>query len=166
MFKTLGRFINLKTIILVGLYVFLKRNNSTFTTYEIKEKSMSPELLPEDYVLAIKASEPLIRGDIVIFKNLEKNIDVVKRVVGLPGETISASNNQLHVNGHPIEDPWSKTVTDDFIEYKVSENEIFVLGDQRRLSTSDSRTLGAIDSSDCMKLKYIYWPYQRVKSYE
>ena len=72
----------------------------------------------------------------------------------------------MHVNGHPIEDPWSKTVTDDFIEYKVSENEIFVLGDQRRLSTSDSRTLGAIDSSDCMKLKYIYWPYQRVKSYE
>ena len=115
---------------------------------------MSPELLPEDYVLAIKASEPLIRGDIVIFKNLEKNIDVVKRVVGLPGETISASNNQLHVNGRPVEDPWSKTVTDDFIEYKVGENEIFVLGDQRRLSTSDSRTLGAIDSSDCMKLKY------------
>ena len=166
MIKTVGRFINLKTIILVGLYVFLKRDNLAFTTYEIKEESMSPELLPEDYVLAVKPSEPLNRGDIVIFKNMEKGIDVVKRVVGLAGETISASNNQLHINGKPIKDPWSKTVTDDFIEYVVGENEIFVLGDQRRLSTSDSRTLGAVDSSECMKLKYRYWPYQRVKTYE
>ena len=166
MLKAVGRFINLKTIFFVILYVFLKRENKSFTTYEIKEESMSPELLPEDYVLAIKTNEPLSRGDIVIFKNSEKNIDVVKRVVGLPGETISASNNELLVNGKTIEDLWAKTVTDDFIDCNVGENEVFVLGDQRRLSTSDSRTLGTINATDCLKLKYRYWPYQRIKAYE
>ena len=166
MLKTVARFINLKTIFFVILYVFLKRENNSFTTYEIKEESMSPELLPEDYVLATKTNEPLSRGDIVIFKNSEKSIDVVKRVVGLPGETISASNNELLVNGKTIEDPWAKTVTDDFIDCNVGENEVFVLGDQRRLSTSDSRTLGTINATDCLKLKYRYWPYQRIKAYE
>tara|TARA_B100000427_G_scaffold51935_1_gene39830 strand:+ start:1195 stop:1695 length:501 start_codon:yes stop_codon:yes gene_type:complete len=166
MLKTVARFINLKTIFFVILYVFLKRENKSFTTYEIKEESMSPELLPEDYVLATKTNEPLSRGDIVIFKNSEKSIDVVKRVVGLPGETISASNNELLVNGKTIEDPWAKTVTDDFIDCNVGENEVFVLGDQRRLSTSDSRTLGTINATDCLKLKYRYWPYQRIKAYE
>lgn len=166
MLKTVARFINLKTIFFVILYVFLKRENKSFTTYEIKEESMSPELLPEDYVLAIKTNEPLSRGDIIIFKNSEKSIDVVKRVVGLPGETISASNNELLVNGKTIEDPWAKTVTDDFIDCNVGENEVFVLGDQRRLSTSDSRTLGTINATDCLKLKYRYWPYQRIKAYE
>ena len=166
MLKTVGRLINLKTIFFVLLYVILKRENKSFTIYEIKEESMSPELLPEDYVLATKTNEPLSRGDIVIFKNAEKSIDVVKRVVGLPGETISASNNELLVNGKTIEDPWAKTVTDDFIDCNVGENEVFVLGDQRRLSTSDSRTLGTINATDCLKLKYRYWPYQRIKAYE
>lgn len=166
MLKTVGRLINLKTIFFVLLYVILKRENKSFTTYEIKEESMSPELLPEDYVLATKTNEPLSRGDIVIFKNSEKSIDVVKRVVGLPGETISASNNELLVNGKTIEDLWAKTVTDDFIDCNVGENEVFVLGDQRRLSTSDSRTLGTINATDCLKLKYRYWPYQRIKAYE
>ena len=166
MLKTVARFINFKTIFFVILYVFLKRENKSFTTYEIKEESMSPELLPEDYVLATKTNEPLSRGDIIIFKNSEKSIDVVKRVVGLPGETISASNNELLVNGKTIEDPWAKTVTDDFIDCNVGENEVFVLGDQRRLSTSDSRTLGTINATDCLKLKYRYWPYQRIKAYE
>ena len=166
MLKTVGRLINFKTIFFVILYVILKRENKSFTTYEIKEESMSPELLPEDYVLATKTNEPLSRGDIIIFKNSEKSIDVVKRVVGLPGETISASNNELLVNGETIEDPWAKTVTDDFIDCNVGENEVFVLGDQRRLSTSDSRTLGTINATDCLKLKYRYWPYQRIKAYE
>ena len=166
MFKTLGRFINLKTIVLIAIYIFLKKEDKSITTYEIKEESMSPELLPEDYVIVVKTSEPFNRGDIVVFENNEKSISVVKRVVGLPGETISATDGQLYINQNPIDDPWAKTLTDDFIECKVDENQIFVLGDERRLSTSDSRTLGPIDASQCLKVKYRYWPYQRIKSYE
>ena len=54
MFKTAVRLINFRTLFLVVLYVFLKSDKKNITTYEIKEESMSPALLPEDYVVAIK----------------------------------------------------------------------------------------------------------------
>ena len=95
MFKTAGRLINFKTLFFVALYVFFKSDNKNIITYEIKEESMSPALLPEDYVVAIKNKDILSRGDIVIFKNNEKNIDVVKRVIGLPGETVSSENGKV-----------------------------------------------------------------------
>ena len=148
MFKTAGRLINFKTLFLVAIYIFFKSDNKNITTYEIKEESMSPALLPEDYVLAIKNKESLIEGDIVIFKNYEKNIDVVKRVIGLPGETVGSENGKVLINNTEIDDIWAKTLTDDFIPQTLGEEEVFVLGDQRRLSSSDSRTLGPIPMKD------------------
>ena len=59
MFKTAGRLINFRTLFLVVLYVFLKSDKKNITTYEIKEESMSPALLPEDYVVAIKNKDKL-----------------------------------------------------------------------------------------------------------
>ena len=166
MLKPLKRIINFRTAIQVFLYIVLKNDNQSFTTYEIKEESMSPELLPEDYIFALKVKNEIKRGDIVVFKNEEKGIDVVKRVVGLPGETISSADGSVLINNEPISDSWARTITDDFIKYEIEENELFVLGDNRKLSTSDSRTLGAIDMDKCLKVKYRYWPYQRIKSYE
>ena len=62
MFKTAGRLINFRTLFLVVLYLFLKSDKKNITTYEIKEESMSPALLPEDYVVAIKNKDKLNRG--------------------------------------------------------------------------------------------------------
>ena len=166
MLKPLKRIINFRTAILVFLYIVLKNDNQSFTTYEIKEKSMSPELLPEDYIFALKVKNEIVRGDIVVFENEEKGIDVVKRVIGLPGEVISSADGNVLINNKAISDPWAQTMTDDFIKYEIEENEFFVLGDDRKISTSDSRTLGAIESNRCLKVKYRYWPYQRIKSYE
>ena len=166
MFKTAGRLINFRILFLVALYIFFKSDKRNITTYEIKEESMSPALLPDDYVLAIKNKEPLSRGDIVIFKNHEKNIDVVKRIIGLPGETVGSENGRVLINDIEIDDIWAKTLTDDFIPQTLGDEEVFVLGDQRRLSSSDSRTLGPIPIQECWKLKYRYWPYQRFKAYE
>ena len=166
MFKTAGRLINFRTLFLVALYIFFKSDKRNITTYEIKEESMSPALLPDDYVLAINNKEPLSRGDIVIFKNHEKNIDVVKRIIGLPGETVGSENGRVLINDIEIDDIWAKTLTDDFIPQTLGDEEVFVLGDQRRLSSSDSRTLGPIPIQECWKLKYRYWPYQRFKAYE
>ena len=116
--------------------------------------------------LHFKNKDKLNRGDIVIFKNHEKNIDVVKRVIGLPGETVSSENGKVLINNSEIDDIWAKTVTDDFIQQTLGEDEVFVLGDQRRLSSSDSRTLGPVSATECLKIKYRYWPYQRFKAYE
>lgn len=166
MLKPLKRIINFRTAIIVFLYIVLKNDNQSFITYEIKEESMSPELLPEDYIFALKVKNEIKRGDIVVFKNEEKGIDVVKRVVGLPGETISSADGSVLINNEPLLNDWATTITDDFIKYKIEESELFVIGDNRKLSTSDSRTLGAIKIDQCLKVKYRYWPYQRIKSYE
>ena len=167
MIKSIGQIFNLRNIFVVLIYLIFKNNkDGTYRTYEIKEESMSPELLPEDYIFALKVKNEIKRGDIVVFKNEEKGIDVVKRVIGLPGEIISSADGNVLINNEPISDPWARTITDDFIKYEIEENELFVLGDNRKLSTSDSRTLGAIDIDKCLKVKYRYWPYQRIKSYE
>ena len=106
------------------------------------------------------------RGDMVIFTNTEKNIDVVKRVIGLPNENVSSSEGAIMINSEKIKDEWSKDLTDDFVSVELGEDEIFVLGDQRNISTSDSRTLGPIKYEDCWKLKVRYWPYHRLNIYE
>jgi signal peptidase I len=166
MLKPLKRIINFRTAIIVFLYIVLKNENQSFITYEIKEESMSPELLPEDYIFALKVKNEIKRGDIVVFKNEEKGIDVVKRVVGLPGETISSADGSVLINNELLSNDWATTITDDFIKYEIEDSELFVIGDNRKLSTSDSRTLGAIKIDKCLKVKYRYWPYQRIKSYE
>ena len=166
MFKTATRILNFKTLFLILGYLFFREEGKSFLTYEIKEDSMNPELMSEDYVIAIKKFNSLNRGDIVIYKNEEKGFDVVKRIIGLPGETISTENGKILINSTPLESDWSRESTDDFVQITLNENQYFVLGDNRKLSTSDSRTLGAIDKDKIMKVKYRYWPLQRVRAYE
>ena len=63
----------------------MQQEAKNYRAYEIKEESMSPSLLPGEYIFAKLAKLHPNRGDIVIFENNEKKFDVVKRVLGLPG---------------------------------------------------------------------------------
>ena len=166
MIKSIFRLFNFKTILILVLYLVFKNENKTIRAYEIKEESMKPALMPDEYVLSTKLKEAPKRGDLVIFTNTEKNIDVVKRVIGLPNENVSSSEGAIIINSEKIDDEWSQGLTDDFVSDELGNDEIFVLGDQRSISTSDSRTLGPIRYEDCWKLKVRYWPYQRFHTYE
>ncbi|MFL2647731.1 MAG: signal peptidase I [Candidatus Actinomarinales bacterium] len=166
MIKSIFRLFNFKTMLILVLYLVFKNENKTIRAYEIKEESMKPALMPDEYVLSAKLKEAPKRGDVVIFTNTEKNIDVVKRVIGLPNENVSSSEGAIIINSEKIDDEWSQGLTDDFVSVELGNDEIFVLGDQRSISTSDSRTLGPIRYEDCWKLKVRYWPYQRFHTYE
>ena len=166
MIKSIFRLLNFKTMLILVLYLVFKNENKTIRAYEIKEESMKPALMPDEYVLSAKLKEAPKRGDVVIFTNTEKNIDVVKRVIGLPNENVSSSEGAIIINSEKIDDEWSQGLTDDFVSVELGNDEIFVLGDQRSISTSDSRTLGPIRYEDCWKLKVRYWPYQRFHTYE
>jgi signal peptidase I len=148
------------------LYLIFKNDNNNIRAYEIKEESMRPALMPEDYVLSTKLKEAPKRGDLVIFMNHEKNIDVIKRVIGLPNENVSSSEGSVIINSEKINDEWAKDLTNDFVSVELGDDEIFVLGDQRNLSTSDSRTIGPIRYEDCWKVKVRYWPYHKFNIYE
>ena len=166
MIKNILKILNIKTIIAFIVYLVFRNDNKSFRAYEIKEESMKPALLPNEYVLAAKLKDSPLRGDIVIFNNSEKKIDVVKRDVGLPGEEIESQEGSILINSEVISDPWAKSFVDDFVKVNLGPDEIFVLGDQRTISSSDSRTMGPIKFSDCWKLKVRYWPYYRFKTYE
>jgi signal peptidase I len=166
MIKNILKIANLKTVFALVLYMFFRNENKAIRAYEIKEDSMKPALLPDEFVLASKVSNVPVRGDIVIFNNTEKNIDVVKRVIGLPGEEVESQDGSILINSEIINDPWAKSFVDDFIKIQLRADEIFVLGDQRTLSSSDSRTVGPIKYSECWKIRVRYWPYYRFRMYD
>jgi signal peptidase I len=86
------------------------------------------------------------RFDIVVLNNDQDGDKIIKRVIGLPNETIEYNNNQLYVNGKLVEQHYEVKPTEDFI-VKTGDNEYFVLGDNRMVS-KDSRMLGNFKEED------------------
>ena len=89
------------------------------------------------------------RFDIVVVKTDEKKI--IKRVIGLPGETLKYEDNTLYINGKKIDEPYLKDATEDFditsLGYdKIPDDCYFVLGDNRD-NSSDSRIIGPVKKS-------------------
>lgn len=137
--------------------------------------SMMPTLKDQDRMivnkLSYKIGEPK-RFDIVVFHAPEQK-DYIKRVIGLPGDTIEYKNDTLYVNGKPYDEPYldeykkqveDGPLTEPFtLEEKIGrktvpEGELFVMGDNRRFS-KDSRHIGTIPMSKVIgKTSIIYWP--------
>jgi signal peptidase I, bacterial type len=115
------------------------------------------------------------RFDVVIIYMPATNKYLVKRVIGLPGETISYSGNKLYVNGVYVEEPFLNQAyidefmlgidgyfTSDFGPIVLGEDEYFVLGDNRRKS-SDSRFYGAFSASQIIgKGVLILYPFNHI----
>ncbi len=89
----------------------------------------------------VKDDTEIERGDIVIVKTEDKII--IKRVIALPNETISCKDGIVYVNGKAIKEDYITGTTSDFDEANLSEDEYFVMGDNREHS-KDSREIGAI----------------------
>ena len=126
--------------------------NPLATRYLNSGESMGPTLAKGDLILvgAVPAGTPFTRGEIVVFNGTGMfSGPLIKRVVGLPGETVSIHDGRVFANGMPIDEPYlaSGTVTPALDSTKTSWNlgatELFVLGDGRTISV-DSRTFGAV----------------------
>lgn len=128
--------------------------------YEIAESSMEPQLSTGDYVIAQRRSGELARGDIVIAPHPEiDGFDLVKRVVGLPGETITLSNGQVHIDGAVLAEPWADGPVRPDGEWTLDANHVFILGDNRPTSSADSRTIGPVDIHTIgWRVVARYWP--------
>ena len=128
--------------------------------YEIVEESMAPTLLPGDYVVAQPRRQPLQRGDIVIFDHPHRDgFELVKRVVGLPGEEIVIARGQVHANDAVLAEPWADGPTLPEGNWSLRRDQIFVLGDNRARSAGDSRWIGPVPLADARwKVVGRYWP--------
>lgn len=128
---------------------------------EINGKSMEPTLPEGSLGIAMKINlEDIERGDIVIID--KGNADyIIKRIIGLPGETISCTQNKIYINSKEIEDEFLEN-TWDFEEIKLGEDEIFVLGDNR-LKSFDSRHDGPFKVSQIVANNVKYFSNQTSK---
>ena len=126
-------------------------------TYLIPSASMEPTLMIGDRILVNKLSYHLHgvgRGDIIVFAKPPKETsdptikDLVKRVIGLPGDVISSRGGQVFINGQVLHEPWLSphVVTTGISTQKVPPHEYFVMGDNRS-DSQDSRFFGPIPGS-------------------
>ncbi|RYM05783.1 signal peptidase I [Sporolactobacillus sp. THM7-7] len=172
--KRNGAFAWIRAIGLALLIVFVVR---TFLigNYVVDGPSMEPALQDGDRLLVNKLDytfhEPK-RFDVVIF-HATKTDDYVKRVIGLPGDTIRYANDQLYVNDKPIKESFLKSnknqllsgqLTWDFTlhgltgEMRVPKGKLWVMGDNRQ-NSADSRVFGFVSQNDVVGKVFLrYWP--------
>jgi signal peptidase I len=132
--------------------------------YEIAETSMEPALRPGDYVVARSSRGSFLLGDVVIYPHPERpGFELVKRVVGLPGATVEIDGGRVFIDGAPLPEPWAVPDPTDTGRWRVRADEIFVMGDQRRRSSWDSRQIGPIAVGQAQwTLRARYWPADRI----
>ena len=156
-------------IIVGGVYFFLGR------PFTVSGASMYPTLHNGDRMVLSKVGD-IHRFDVVILKAPDENVEYIKRVIGMPGDTIEMKSGVLYINGKKVEQPFINTEAlakqtvfmDDFTlesltgESKVPEGKYFVLGDNRGVS-KDSRMIGFIDRSAIEgKAVFTIWPFGRI----
>jgi signal peptidase I len=147
---------------------------------------MLPTLQIGDRIIVDKLSYRLHdvhRGDIVVFARppLEDHeyADLVKRVIGLPGETISSKNGAVYINGKKLNEPWLPPGPDSYTgalsgddahpqfdlpgPVKIPPGEYFVMGDNRT-DSEDSRFFGPIPKSLIVgRAVAVIWPLSQIK---
>ncbi|NNC93015.1 MAG: signal peptidase I [Acidimicrobiia bacterium] len=177
----------LPILVVVALVVAVIIKTFFFQAFYIPSGSMIPELEINDRVLVNKLSYrfgAIERGDILVFDSPEAiDIDrsflervfrsvgeatgltspdtvLIKRVIGLPGETVEVRDNQVYVNGNPIAEPYLPEGVSmrDEPEITVPANQVFMMGDNRNAS-NDSRRFGPIPRNDIVGRAFVtVWP--------
>lgn len=177
--------VELAGVVIVALVVAFLLRTFVIATYSIPSGSMEPTLQVGDRIVVDKLSYDLHgidRGNIVVFSTPKNEdcagppvADLVKRVIGLPGETISVSGGNVFINGHLLAEPWlpasvqGRTYPGPSPEsyalhhpYKIPNGDVYVMGDNRTLSC-DSRYWGPIHESTIVgKVDLRIWPLSRL----
>ena len=155
------------SIVLVG---------TKFTAYSIQSGAMSPTLQIGDRVLVSKGADrgsDVARGDIVVFPDPDgTSVKVVKRVMGLPGESVTFDGGRLLVDGSVVDEPYlaAETTTQPLgpnlcapsDPCVVPDGQVWVMGDKRS-NSRDSRLFGPVPQSTIIgRLDFRAWPLGRL----
>ncbi len=150
----------LETILLaVVLFVGI---NTVSARVRVEGSSMLPTLKSGEYVLVNRLAYKMGRlpeyGDIIVFSSPVSDQDLIKRVIGLPGDQVQISNGQVYVNGQALAEPYIAAAPMYQGEWAVPDGNLFVLGDNRN-DSSDSHAWGLLPIENVIgKAILIYWP--------
>jgi signal peptidase I len=135
--------------------------NALIGRFRIESVSMQPNLWEGEYVIVDKVSYALSgpqRGDIIVFEKARQP-DLIKRVIGLPGDTVEVRDERVFVNGTALTEPYiAHPPNYAFGPVQVEADRFFVLGDNRS-NSSDSHVWGTVPRADIVgRALIIYWP--------
>jgi len=157
----------LQTIFLaIVLYLLI---DAVIARVRVENISMVPTLNPGEFLIVNKLSykfSPVQRGDIVVFHYPnDPREDYIKRVIGVPGDTVAISESSVFVNGHEIEEPYiANGYSFESGQWQVPPGSLFVLGDNRKHS-SDSQEWGFVPIDNLVgKALMRYWPLNRIEN--
>jgi signal peptidase I len=151
-----------------AIYLFIAQ------PHKVSGSSMYPNFKDGDYIITDKVtyrvSHPK-RGDVVVFKNpKDESQDFIKRIMGVPGDTVSVKNGHVYLNGTLLSEPFLKpeVITNPgfFLQegesVTVPEGRLLVMGDNRS-NSSDSREWGYITKQEIIGRVIVrYWPADTV----
>ena len=135
--------------------------HSLIGRYRIDGSSMNPTLLDGEYLIINNVTylmdEPQ-PGDIVVFRHPRNELNLIKRVVGVPGDHIEINNGTVWVNGEAQEEPFIADSPNYSGSWDVPLGQYFVLGDNRN-NSSDSHSWGYLPEENLLgKAMFVYWP--------
>lgn len=156
----------------IALIIVLFLNKFVFILVTVPTGSMEDTIIPGDrlYVNELFDIKEVKRGDILVFKSEElDNKRLVKRLIGLPGETVKiTSDGNVYVNGAKLDEPYAVDWEGDAKTFNVPENCYFFLGDNRPISydarywqnpyINESKIIG--------KVLFRFFPFDRIGKVE
>lgn len=149
----------IETLLLTFFIFFLV--NSLIGRYRIDGSSMNPTLYDGEYLLINNVSYYLDQpqyGDIIVFKHPNNNLNLIKRVIGLPGDHIEIRNRQVIVNEQVVDEPYIAAPPNYSGTWDVPVDKFFVLGDNRN-NSSDSHSWSFLPEENIVgKAMLVYWP--------
>jgi signal peptidase I len=162
-------------VVVIALLAAFVVKTFVLQTFYIPSGSMIPTLDIRDRVFVNKLSyhaHAVHRGDIVVFtlppgQSAGPGInDLIKRVIGLPGDTVSARGGRMYVDGHPLAEPYLPAGTSTTFPFaqlvKVPKGDVFLMGDNRPQSR-DSRYFGPVPESRIVGRAFVrIWPLSRL----
>ncbi|MGK7919676.1 MAG: signal peptidase I [Trichodesmium sp.] len=167
---------NIKTLTIALLLSLLVRILIAEPRY-IPSNSMIPTLEVGDRLVVEKVSyhfHPPTKGDIIVFQppqqlqryGYKKNQAFIKRVIGLPGDTIKIENGLVYINDQPLSENYIAEPPEYSLATSVTvpKNQYFVMGDNRN-NSNDSHVWGFLPRKNIIgRAIFRFWPYQRVGS--
>jgi signal peptidase I len=167
LFTTLSwiRDLAFSVLLAVILIVFI------YQPVKVEGTSMMPALTDQERIFINKftyrfGSGNIERGDLVVFFfPLDRTKSYIKRVIGLPGDTVHIENGAVYVNGARLDEPYVPGAYRDrqsMLPKTVEADNYFVLGDHRS-SSNDSRAWGTVERKYIYgKAVFVYWPLEKM----
>lgn len=162
-------------IVVIAVLVAFVVRTFVFETYFVPSGSMVPTLIKGDRIIVDKLSVDfgtIHTGDIVVFK-APKDVandcsddvaDLVKRVIGVPGDVVTSKGNTIYIDGQPLKENWPHTepLGTAIGVVKVPAGFYFMMGDNHSLSC-DSRTWGLVPKANLIGKVFVrVWPLSRL----